>query len=274
MGHSLSSSSQGTAFVDVYGLIGFPLRHSFSAKYFAEKFACENIEATYENFEMEQLPDLHQWAMTQPHLRGFNVTIPHKQTIIAQLDALSPAATEIGAVNVVRIVRSAEGEVRLLGDNSDWVGFTESLCPLLRPDIQRALVLGTGGASRAVIVALRKLGIHPTYVSRHRLPQGVEVGGAVAPVLTYDAFTPEVMKAHSLVINTTPLGMHPKVEEAPAIPYALLTSAHVLYDLVYNPLETRFMQLGKAQGAVVKNGLEMLHLQAEAAWEAWHTLAL
>ena len=109
MGHSLSYSSQGAAFVDVYGLIGFPLGHSFSAKYFAEKFACENIEATYENFEMEQLPDLYQWAMTQPHLRGFNVTIPHKQTIIAQLDALSPAATEIGAVNVVRIVRSAEG---------------------------------------------------------------------------------------------------------------------------------------------------------------------
>ena len=274
MGHLLSSSSQGAAFVDVYGLIGFPLGHSFSARYFAEKFACENIEATYENFEMEQLPDLHQWAMIQPHLRGFNVTIPHKQTIIAQLDALSPAATEIGAVNVVRIVRSAEGEVRLLGDNSDWVGFTESLRPLLRPDIQRALVLGTGGASRAVVVALRKLGIHPTYVSRHPLPQGVEVGGAVVPVLTYDALTPEVMKAHSLVINTTPLGMYPKVEEAPAIPYTLLTSAHVLYDLVYNPLETRFMQLGKAQGAVVKNGLEMLHLQAEAAWEAWHTLAL
>ena len=133
---------------------------------------------------MEQLPDLHQWAMTQPHLRGFNVTIPHKQTIIAQLDALSPAATGIGAVNVVRIVRSADGEVRLLGDNSDWVGFTESLRPLLRPDIQRALVLGTGGASRAVIVALRKLGIHPTYVSRYPLPQGVEVGGAVVPVLT------------------------------------------------------------------------------------------
>lgn len=274
MGHSLSYSSQGAAFVDVYGLIGFPLGHSFSAKYFAEKFACENIEATYENFEMEQLPDLHQWAMIQPHLRGFNVTIPHKQTIIAQLDALSPAATEIGAVNVVCIVRSAEGEVRLLGDNSDWVGFTESLRPLLRSDIQRALVLGTGGASRAVVVALRKLGIHPTYVSRYPLPQGVEVGGAVVPVLTYDALTPEVMKAHSLVINTTPLGMHPKVEEAPAIPYTLLTSAHVLYDLVYNPLETRFMQLGKAQGTVVKNGLEMLHLQAETAWEAWHTLAL
>ena len=274
MGHSLSSSFQGAAFVDVYGLIGFPLGHSFSAKYFAEKFACENIEATYENFEMEQLPDLHQWAMTQPHLRGFNVTIPHKQTIIAQLDALSPAATEIGAVNVVRIVRSAEGEVRLLGDNSDWVGFTESLRPLLRPDIQHALVLGTGGASRAVVVALRKLGIYPTYVSRYPLPQGVEVGGAVVPVLTYDALTPEMMKTHLLVVNTTPLGMHPKVEEAPAIPYAWLTSAHVLYDLVYNPLETRFMELGKAQGAVVKNGLEMLHLQAEAAWEAWHTLAL
>ncbi len=274
MAHSLSPSSQGTAFVDVYGLIGFPLGHSFSAKYFAEKFSRESIAATYENFEMEQLPDLHQWAMAHPDLRGFNVTIPHKQTIIAQVDVLSTAASEIGAINVVRIVRSDDGEVRLLGDNSDWVGFTESLCPLLRPDIQRALVLGTGGASRAVIVALRKLGIHPTYVSRYPLPQGVEVGGAVVPVLTYDDLTPEMMKAHPLVVNTTPLGMHPKVEEAPAIPYAWLTSAHVLYDLVYNPLETRFMQLGKAQGAVVKNGLEMLHLQAEAAWEAWHTLAL
>ena len=271
MAHSLSPSSQGTAFVDVYGLIGFPLGHSFSAKYFAEKFSRESIAATYENFEMEQLPDLHQWAMARPDLRGFNVTIPHKQTIIAQVDALSPAASEIGAVNVVRIVRSDDGEVRLLGD---WVGFTESLRPLLRPDIQRALVLGTGGASRAVVVAVRKLGIHPTYVSRYPLPQGVEVGGAVVPMLTYDALTPEMMKTHPLVVNTTPLGMHPKVEEAPAIPYAWLTSAHVLYDLVYNPLETHFMQLGKAQGAVVKNGLEMLHLQAEAAWEAWRTLAL
>ena len=160
MAHSLSPSSQGTAFVDVYGLIGFPLGHSFSAKYFADKFSRESIAATYENFQMEQLSDLHQWAMAHPDLRGFNVTIPHKQTIIAQVDALSPAASEIGAVNVVRIVRSDDGEVRLLGDNSDWVGFIESLRPLLRPDIQRALVLGTGGASRAVVVALRKLGIH------------------------------------------------------------------------------------------------------------------
>lgn len=274
MDQSLSPSSQGTAFVDVYGLIGFPLGHSFSAKYFAEKFSREDIHAVYENFEFSQLPDLHQWCESRPHLRGFNVTIPHKQTIVAQLDALSPAATEVGAVNVVRCVRSAEGKVRLLGDNSDWVGFTESLRPLLRPDIQHALVLGTGGASRAVVVALRHLGISPTYVSRHAKSEGVKVGGQSVSVLTYDELTPEVMKSHLLIINTTPMGMYPLVQAAPQIPYAQLTSAHVLYDLVYNPLQTQFMQLGLAQGAVVKNGLEMLYLQAEAAWQTWQNLAL
>ena len=248
--------------------------HSFSAKYFAEKFQREDIHAVYENFEFSQLPNLHQWCELRPHLRGFNVTIPHKQTIVAQLDALSLAATEVGAVNVVRCVRSAEGNVRLLGDNSDWVGFTESLRPLLRPDIQHALVLGTGGASRAVVVALRHLGISPTYVSRYAKSEGVKVGEQSVSVLTYDELTPEVMKSHLLIINTTPMGMYPLVQAAPQIPYAQLTSAHMLYDLVYNPLQTQFMQLGLAQGAVVKNGLEMLHLQAEAAWQTWQNLSL
>ena len=179
-----------------YGLIGHPLGHSFSAAFFAEKFAREHIDARYENFDLAEVNDLRDWVSAHPELVGFNVTIPHKQTIVAQLDALSPAATEVGAVNVVRCVRSAEGKVRLLGDNSDCVGFTESLRPLLRPDIQHALVLGTGGASRAVVVALRHLGISPTYVSRYAKSEGVKVGGQSVSVLTYDELTPEVMKSH------------------------------------------------------------------------------
>ena len=274
MRHTPPSHSAHNVSPEEYGLVGYPLGHSFSAKYFSEKFQREGIQAVYENFEFSQLPNLHQWCESRPHLRGFNVTIPHKQAVVAQLDALSPAATEVGAVNVVRCLRSAEGKVRLLGDNSDWVGFTESLRPLLRPDIQHALVLGTGGASRAVVVALRHLGISPTYVSRHAKSEGVKVGGQSVSVLTYDELTPEVMESHLLIINTTPMGMYPLVQAAPQIPYAQLTSAHILYDLVYNPLQTQFMQLGLAQGAVVKNGLEMLHLQAEAAWQTWQNLAL
>lgn len=272
MANSPLSPAQHAAEMARYGLIGYPLGHSFSKGYFAEKFAREDIAATYENFEMERLPNLHEWVKTQGNLRGCNVTIPHKQAVAAQMDELSPAAREIGAVNVVRPFEQSGGAVQLLGDNSDWVGFSESLRPLLHADIRRALVLGTGGASRAVVYALHQLGITSTYVSRNALSEGVDVGRIHVEVLTYADLTPEVMADHLLIVNTTPLGMHPNTEAAPEIPYTELTPSHVLYDLVYNPLETRFMALGKAQGCVVKNGLEMLHLQAEAAWKVWTNL--
>lgn len=243
-----------------YGLIGYPLGHSFSARFFAEKFAKEGIGARYDNYEMASVEGLRQLIASDHDLCGLNVTIPHKQAVIPLLDDLTPEARAIGAVNVIRILRNKGGTLRLIGCNSDVIGFTDSLRPLLLPHHTRALVLGTGGASKAIVAGLRSLGIEPTYVSRRSIEGG----------LTYADLTLEVMAAHTIIVNCSPVGMHPHTDEAPAIPYEQLTPRHLLYDLVYNPLETRFMQLGRQHGAVVKNGLEMLHLQAVAAWEMWN----
>lgn len=246
----------------LYGLLGYPLGHSFSAKYFAEKFAKEGIDATYKNFEFAEVADAVAYLLQQDDLQGFNVTIPHKQAIMPYLNGLSAEAEAIGAVNVVCVKRDADGMVKLLGCNSDVVGFSNSIQPLLRPMLHsKALVLGTGGASKAVMYGLRKLGVEPIYVSR--TPKEGQ--------LTYDDLTPEVMRDYKVIVNCTPLGMYPKVDACPDIPYQYLTPDHLLYDLVYNPLETLFMKRGAAQGAVVKNGLEMLHLQAEAAWVDWNS---
>lgn len=246
--------------MDHYGLLGFPLGHSFSAKFFADKFAEEHIDADYRNFEFETVEEALRLMQGIDNLRGFNVTIPHKQNILPHLVSLSPEAAAIGAVNVVRVERSETGEVRLHGFNSDLVGFRESVRPLLRPEIHRnALVLGTGGASKAVVHGLRQLGITPLSVSRR------PADGRI----TYADLTAEVMQQNLVVVNCTPLGMHPKTEGCPDIPYAMLTPQHVLFDLVYNPAETTFMKRGREQGATVKNGLEMLHLQAEEAWRIW-----
>lgn len=246
----------------LYGLLGYPLGHSFSAKYFAEKFAKEGVDATYKNFEFAEVADAVAYLLQQDDLQGFNVTIPHKQAIMPYLNGLSAEAEAIGAVNVVCVKRDADGTVKLLGCNSDVVGFSNSIQPLLRPKLHsKALVLGTGGASKAVMYGLRKLGVEPIYVSR--TPKEGQ--------LTYNDLTPEVMRDYKVVVNCTPLGMYPKVDACPDIPYQYLTPDHLLYDLVYNPLETLFMKRGAAQGAVVKNGLEMLHLQAEAAWVDWNS---
>lgn len=245
--------------MEKYGLIGFPLGHSFSAKFFAEKFAAEGIDARYDNYEMATVDHLRDFVAAEADLVGFNVTIPHKQAVMPLLDALSPAAKAIGAVNVVRVSRN-DGQLRLVGYNSDVIGFRESLRPLLREHDRRALVLGTGGASKAVVAGLRELGLTPKYVSR-TTREGQ---------LTYADLTPEVMAEYTVIVNCSPVGMFPHVDEAPAIPYNLVSARHLLYDLVYNPLETRFLQLGRERGAVVKNGLEMLHLQALAAWDFWH----
>lgn len=238
-----------------YGLIGWPLGHSFSAGFFAEKFAREDIDARYDNYEMETVEGLRAFVKSEPNLYGLNVTIPHKQAVIPLLDEISEEAAAIGAVNVIRI-----RDGKLKGFNSDIIGFMESIRPLLKPHHTRALVLGTGGASKAIVVGLRKLGIEPTYVSRSKKPGQ----------LTYEELTPEIMAAHTVIVNCSPVGMFPKVENAPAIPYDLLTPQHLLYDLVYNPLEPRFLALGKERGATVKNGLEMLHLQAIASWQFWN----
>lgn len=246
--------------MEAYGLVGHPLGHSFSAGYFAEKFAREGIDATYTNFDFADISQLTSLIAENENLRGVNVTIPYKQAVIPLLDELNAEACEIGAVNVVRIARNADGTIRTKGYNSDVIGFVESLRPLLQSHHRRALVLGTGGASKAIVYGLKQLGIAPTYVSRTKRPD----------VLTYEELTSEVLSAHHVIVNCSPVGMYPHVDEAPDMPYHLLTPQHLCYDLVYNPLETTFMKLASAQGAVVKNGLEMLHLQAEAAWKMWN----
>ena len=245
----------------VFGLIGYPLGHSFSRGFFTRKFADEAIDAEYLNFEIPDISDVRKvWAT--PGLAGHNVTLPYKQAIIPFLDGLSDEAAAIGAVNVVRIEAdpsSPEG-VKRVGYNSDVVGFCESIRPLLRPKHKRALVLGTGGASKAVRYGLLSLDVEPVMVSR----------SAGKGDLTYADLTPEVMASHTVVVNTTPVGMYPKVDECPPIPYELLTPDHLCYDLVYNPEETTFLRRAASRGASVKSGLEMLDLQAIEAWRIWN----
>lgn len=250
-----------------FGLIGFPLGHSFSAGYFAEKFRREHIDATYENFPMSSLDGLRSMIELSDDICGLNVTIPYKQDVMPLLDELSDDAQAIGAVNVIVVGRtpSASGTtITLKGYNSDVIGFADSLRPLLRPFHRKALVLGTGGASCAVIAALRKMDIETLCVSRRK--QEVYCG---APVITYAEVDDEVLASHLVVVNCTPLGMSPKTEQAPDIPYGSITASHLVYDLIYNPAETLFLKKAAAQGATVKNGLEMLHRQAEASWRFW-----
>ncbi|MBR5678957.1 MAG: shikimate dehydrogenase [Paludibacteraceae bacterium] len=233
-----------------YGIIGFPLLHSFSAKYFSEKFAREQIDAEYSLYPIpeNETERIREYVDT---LDGLNVTMPYKQTVIAYLDRLDDTAQAVGAVNVV---------YKRVGYNTDCMGFMESIQPLLRQNDKYALVLGTGGASKAVCYGLRKLGIVPTLVSR--MPK--------EGMLSYKDLTVEVMAAHTIIVNCTPLGMLPDIDSCPPIPYETITAQHLLFDCVYNPEETLFLQKGKAQGATIKNGMEMLVGQAKAAWKIWN----
>ena len=238
-----------------YGIIGYPLGHSFSKGFFTEKFARESIDAQYLNFEIPDVAMLSDVLRDNPELRGLNVTLPHKQAVIPLLDEMSEEAMEIGAVNVIRVRNG-----KLKGFNSDIIGFTNSIKPLLQPHHRKALVLGTGGASKAIRVGLNRLGIEWTYVSRS--PRD--------GMVTYEDITAETLQAYTVIVNCSPVGMFPKVDAAPAIPYELLSPQHLLFDCVYNPEETLFMKKGREQGATVKNGLEMLHLQAIASWKFWN----
>lgn len=243
-----------------YGLIGYPLSHSFSKQYFAQKFAKEAIANTaYELFPLENIVDFPELLQQHPHLVGLNVTIPYKQQIIPFLDRLDPVAERIGAVNTIKI-DPASGE--RAGYNSDYYGFKQSLEPWLSERFaKQALVLGTGGASKAIVCALQDLGIDYQYVSRKPSPEAI----------TYEALRANYTLADfSLIVNTTPLGMSPHVETAPDLNYDQLMAGQLCYDLVYNPEETLFMKQSAAPGASVKNGLEMLHLQAEKSWEIWN----
>lgn len=242
-----------------YGLLGYPLGHSFSKNYFNQKFEAEKIDAEYLNFEIPDIKEIKNVIKENPELNGLNVTIPYKQQVIPYLDDLDDDARQIGAVNVIKFSKGLFGKVKLKGYNSDIIGFKQSIETLLKDHHRKALILGTGGASKAVFHGLKQLGIAATFVSRQ----------CKEYCITYEEITEKIMEQYHVIVNTTPLGMYPNVNACPNIPYELLTSDHLLYDLLYNPDETLFMQKGKERGAVVKNGLEMLLLQAFAAWEIW-----
>ena len=245
--------------MDKYGLIGYPLVHSFSISYFNEKFKNEGIDAVYENYEIPTIEQFPEIIDTNPQLRGLNVTIPYKEKVIGYLDAISPEANEIGAVNVIKITHKGK-KVILKGYNSDVIGFTRSIEPLLDSFHKQALILGTGGASKAIEFGLKSLGLKTMKVSRSVKPGTIR----------YQDITPEMMQDWNVIINCTPCGMYPHSDECPQLPYEAMDSHTLLYDLIYNPDETLFMKNGKANGAIVKNGLEMLLLQAFASWEFWH----
>lgn len=240
-----------------FGLIGKRLGHSFSAKYFAEKFEREGLlECDYSLYELPEIECVKEFMLT-PDLVGFNVTIPYKQQIIPYLDALDAQAREVGAVNCVKIERDG----RRVGYNTDVDGIRLSLDKLLGEEkVSAALILGTGGASQAVQYVLRERGINYKVVSR-------EKGKAD---LTYDDLTQDVIATHRLIINASPVGMYPACDNCPDIPYAMLSGSHFLFDLVYNPLTTRFMELGAEQGAATLSGIDMLYAQAESAWRIWN----
>lgn len=237
-----------------FGIIGKPLEHSYSAIYFTEKFARECIDAEYRLYEMA---DIGQVVPLIDTLDGFNVTYPYKQTIIPHLRAMDQVAEWIGAVNVVR-----QGK----GYNTDWIGFQQSLLPHLQDYDKRALLLGTGGVSKAIQYALQQMGMDYTLVSR-RLTTNDE-----QQAMAYGELTEEVIQAHTLIINCTPLGMLPDVCTMPPIPYHYLTRKHLLYDCVYNPACTAFLREGKLRGTRTVNGLDMLYAQADAAWEIWESV--
>lgn len=245
--------------MDKYGLIGYPLGHSFSKSYFNEKFENEGINAEYINFEIPTLDSLPEILASNPELKGLNVTIPYKEKVISYLDSISPEARAIGAVNVIRVDHKGN-DTYLKGFNSDVIGFTKSIEPLLERFHKKALILGTGGASKAVNFGLKSLGLETVFVSRFERPGTIQ----------YLQITPDIIQEYNVIVNCTPCGMYPHIDECPQLPYEAMTSKNILYDLLYNPDETLFMKKGAQHGATVKNGLEMLLLQAFASWEFWH----
>lgn len=240
----------------VFGLIGYPLHHSFSQKYFTDKFLSEGIDdARFDNFEIASI-DLLPDIFNVEDLCGLAVTIPYKEAVLPYLDELS---TDVSAIQACNCIQFRNG--RYIGFNTDYIGFTQSFQTLLQSHHTHAIVLGTGGASKAVQYALTKLGITYKIVSR-------KINGQT---LTYDAIDASLLETYKVIINCTPLGTFPNDDEAPTLPYHLLNDSHYLYDLVYNPEVTRFLQLGKAQGAITKNGYDMLRLQAEENWRIWNS---
>ena len=242
----------------VYGLIGYPLGHSFSKSYFNEKFNIESIHAEYVNFEIENINDLRSIVQNQS-ICGLNVTIPHKRAVIDMLDILDDVAKEVGAVNVIKFIREGNKTI-LKGYNTDVVGFTNSISKMIKSNHKKALILGTGGVSKAIDYSLKKLGIDTLFVSRTHKDG----------IITYDMLNKEIMSEYTIIVNASPVGMHPNIDNAPLIPYEFITDKHVIFDTIYNPAETKLMKLAANKGAAVKNGLEMLEGQAIAAWNIWN----
>ncbi len=244
----------------LFGLLGYPLTHSFSKKYFEAKFLeLHLVNYQYHHFEVENLNGLKNYLNAFPYLKGFNVTIPHKQAILSFCDELSEEAKAIGAVNCVSIKNG-----KWIGYNTDYFGFKQSIKPFLEPSHYRALILGTGGSSKAVAYALRLIGVEVSFVSSQ--------SDLSSEVFNYKDINEHILNAFKLIINTTPLGMFPNVNAAPAIPYNYLNASHFCYDLIYNPEETLFLKQAKEKGALTVNGLSMLKLQAEKSWEIWAAL--
>lgn len=251
-----------------YGLIGYPLIHSFSKVFFTQMFSEQNIDAVYDLYPISSINGFNEVVSGNRELCGLNVTIPYKQQVMSFLDELDPEAAQTGAVNVIKIIRSEDEKPYLKGYNTDLIGFRESIRPLLENlkndetgnNNLKALVLGTGGASKAVIYGLKQLGVDITLVSRN----------AGDGIITYVDLTKEIYKSHRVIVNTTPLGMFPEVNSCPDIDYSEISERHLLYDVVYNPDSTLFLKKGNERGAVVMNGLQMLHLQALEAWKIWN----
>lgn len=241
----------------LFGLIGYPLSHSFSKRYFSEKFQLEGLpDYEYELYPIPEIGSLPDLLKEHPILEGINVTIPYKEQVIPYLHELSPVVEEIGACNCIRIRNG-----KLTGFNTDVIGFEQTLSRKLMPHHRHALVLGTGGAAKAVHYVLRQKSISFLQIGRTQRGE----------ILDYSAVTPELLSKHTLIINTTPMGMYPNVDEAPDLPYESLTPEHYLYDLVYNPDKTLFLQKGEEQGAAIENGADMLVIQADASWDIWNS---
>ncbi len=240
-----------------FGLVGRDISYSFSRGYFADKFKNENLPHSYVNFDLQSINELDDIIRNTPNLKGLNITIPYKEDVIPMLDGLNKRARKIGAVNTIRITRYQ----KLIGYNTDYYGFRNSLKPHLKKHHKRALILGTGGASKAIAYALKKLKIEYDYVSRSK-KEGV--------MFLYSDLTDQIIASYSIIINCTPIGTFPNVSECPDIPYGGLSKKHILYDLIYNPEQTKFLSCGNMKGATTINGLEMLRLQAEKSWQIWN----
>lgn len=240
-----------------FGLLGRNIHYSFSKGYFTDKFKSENFDGCiYENFDIPEIAAFHKIIKNTIDLKGLNVTIPYKETVIPFLDKLSKKAAIIGAVNTIKIT----GKGKLKGYNTDYYGFKKSLKPLLQPHHKRALILGTGGASKGVAYALDELGIFYTFVSRETKDNAID----------YNTINATTFDNYQIIINSTPVGTSPNINASPSIPYEYFTEKHIAFDLIYNPAETQFLKNAKAYGAQIKNGLDMLIFQAEKAWTVWN----